>query len=272
MSITDEPGRRHGARAEKPIGTVTFLFTDIEGSTRLAQRPARRSMDGAPRPAPRADPGGDRRPPAATRRRPRATASSRSSGEPADAVRATVDAQRSLAAESWPDDVAVRVRMGLHTGEGNWMPTASTSGRTSIAPPGSPARATAARSCCRRRRRALVADELPDGVTLRGLGEHRLKDLRPERICQLDIAGLHVRLPADPLARPPAEQPAHPADQLRRSRGGAGRGRQPAHDDTAPDPHGTRRNGQDATVAPARRGRRGPLSGWRLVRRSRTGP
>ncbi len=41
----------------------------------------------------------------------------------------------------------------------------------------------------------LVADELPAGVALRGLGEHRLKDLRPERICQVDIAGLRTEFP-----------------------------------------------------------------------------
>jgi hypothetical protein len=45
--------------------------------------------------------------------------------------------------------------------------------------------------------RALVASELPDGVALRDLGEHRLKDLpAPERICQLEIDGLQRDFPA----------------------------------------------------------------------------
>ena len=53
-----------------------------------------------------------------TRSRPRATPSSSSSEAPQPAVAAAVAAQRGLAAEPWPPDVVVRVRMGLHTGEG----------------------------------------------------------------------------------------------------------------------------------------------------------
>ena len=52
--------------------------------------------------------------------------------------------------------------------------------------------------------RALVAAELPAGVSIRDLGEHRLKDLRPERMSQLDIEGLPTESRADPVARHPA--------------------------------------------------------------------
>ena len=109
----------------------------------------------------------------------------------ADAVAAAVDAQRALAAEPWPDGGAVRVRMGLHTGEiestGDDVigyainRTARIAGRRPRRPGAAVSDAT----------RALVAGTLPDGVSLRDLGEHRLKDLRaPERLAQLVIEGL----------------------------------------------------------------------------------
>src|SRR5262245_7106719 len=101
--------------AERPTGTVTFLFTDIEGSTRLLEalrdryddvlsaharliREAIHEFDGH-----EIDTQGDAFFVAFARAR--------------DAVAAAVAIQRALADEPWPDGVAVRVRMGLHTGE-----------------------------------------------------------------------------------------------------------------------------------------------------------
>ncbi|MBX3314925.1 MAG: DUF4062 domain-containing protein [Actinobacteria bacterium] len=100
---------------EFPTGTVTFLFTDVEGSTRLweAHRAAMGAALGrhdAILHTAIADAGG----------RVFATggdgvcAAFASAG---DAVAAAIAAQRELAAEPWPDDVTLRVRMGLHTGE-----------------------------------------------------------------------------------------------------------------------------------------------------------
>ena len=98
-----------------PGGTVTFLFTDIEGSTRLLQelgddygqvvadhrRLLREIFQAAG--GNEVDTQGD----AFFYSFPRAR----------DAVRAAVDGQRALAAHEWPRGVDVRVRMGLHTGE-----------------------------------------------------------------------------------------------------------------------------------------------------------
>jgi len=100
-----------------PTGTVAFLFTDIEGSTNLSQSLAR-----------------DRWEALLARHREiiRAAIAAHDGVEDktegdgflvvfertADAVAATVDAQRALAAEPWPDDGQVRVRMGIHTGDG----------------------------------------------------------------------------------------------------------------------------------------------------------
>lgn len=99
----------------RPSGTVTFLFTDIEGSTRLwderpgAMRVALAQHDAVVRNAiERANgfvfsTGGD------------GFAAAFHRAE--DALRAAIDAQRQLGATPWPDDAELRVRMGVHTGE-----------------------------------------------------------------------------------------------------------------------------------------------------------
>ncbi len=104
-----------GDRAGLPTGTVTFLFTDIEGSTPLwdshpsAMRESLTRHDDIVRKAiDTADghifsTGGD--------------GFGAVFARAANAVAAAVGAQRGLRAEPWPDDVGLRVRMGLHTGE-----------------------------------------------------------------------------------------------------------------------------------------------------------
>jgi len=102
--------------AELPTGTVTFLFTDIEGSTRLLQelgdRYAAVRDEHAAIVRQAIDEGGG------------AEVSTEGDsffaafGGPVGAVRAAVAAQRGLAGHDWPTGFPVRVRMGLHTGEG----------------------------------------------------------------------------------------------------------------------------------------------------------
>ncbi|HYM52704.1 MAG TPA: adenylate/guanylate cyclase domain-containing protein, partial [Candidatus Dormibacteraeota bacterium] len=181
---------------ELPTGTVTFLFTDIEGSTRLAQD---------------LGPGW---PPLLERHREIARAAwvahhgteIGTEGDsffvvferPVQAVAAAVAAQRGLAAEPWPDEAAVRVRMGVHTGEG-LISGGSYVGldvhraaRIAGAGHGGQVLISAATS-------ALVEGALPESVALRELGEHRLKDLsRPERLSVLVVEGLPADFP--PLA------------------------------------------------------------------------
>jgi len=178
---------------ELPTGTVTFLFTDIEGSTRLAQAL------------------GAGWPPLLERHREIARAAWAAHGgteivtegdsffvvfqRPADAVAAAVAAQRGLAAESWPQDAAVRVRMGMHTGEG-LISGGSYVGldvhrAARIAGAGHGGQVLISGSTS-----ALVEGALPDGVSLREMGEHRLKDLsRPERLWGLAIEGLASDFP-----------------------------------------------------------------------------
>ncbi len=176
-----------------PSGTITFLFTDIEGSTRLLKQLGDRYADvlAAHNHSLReafANHGGevvDTQGDAFFVAFPRAR----------DAIEAAVAAQRMLAAQRWPDAIELRVRMGIHTGE----PTVGAdryvglgvhrAARISSIGHGGQVLLSDAT-------RALVEDELPPGVGLRDLGEHRLKDLdRPERVFQLVVEGLPHQFP-----------------------------------------------------------------------------
>lgn len=178
---------------ELPSGTITFLFTDIEGSTRLLKQLGDRYADvlaGHHRSLRDAfaqyggqvvDTQGD----AFFVAFPRAR----------DALEASVAAQRALASQRWPDGVELRVRMGIHTGE----PTVGADRYvglgvhraariSSIGHGGQVLVSTATRE--------LVGDQLPAGVGLRDLGEHRLKDFdRPEHVFQLVVEGLPHQFP-----------------------------------------------------------------------------
>ena len=113
------------------------------------------------------------------------------------AVAAAAAAQRSLAAEPWPADVgSVRVRMGLHTGEGtrggdNYIGVdVNRAARIAAAAHGGQVLLSKATA-------GLTEGSLPDGLEMRDLGEFRLKDLdRPERLIQLDRPGAPGHVPA----------------------------------------------------------------------------
>jgi class 3 adenylate cyclase/DNA-binding NarL/FixJ family response regulator len=192
--------RRELFTPEKPVandlpsGTVTFLFTDIEGSTRLLKRLGgdyytlllaehhdlfrALFVEHAGR---EVDTQGDAFFVVFQRAK--------------DAVATALAAQRAVAAHSWPQQVDVRVRMGMHTGE--------------------PARAAeryiglgvhrAARICSvahggqillSHATYAVLADEMLPDLRFRDLGEHTLKDLdRPERLYQLVVPDLPSDFP-----------------------------------------------------------------------------
>ncbi len=178
---------------ELPAGTVTLLFTDIEGSTRLLQqlgegyadilaqcrqilRNAFHQWQGH-----EVDTQGD----AFFVAFARAT----------DAVSAAVAAQRALSNHVWPEGVTVRVRMGLHTGE----PFLATEGYIGL----DVHRAARIMSAghggqvlLSRTTHELVEHTLPEDVSLLDLGEHHLKDLqRASHLFQLVIAGLPAGFP-----------------------------------------------------------------------------
>ncbi|MGB7117842.1 MAG: adenylate/guanylate cyclase domain-containing protein, partial [Anaerolineales bacterium] len=112
-----------------------------------------------------------------------------------EAVSAVVDIQRTLATHTWPQNVEVRVRMGLHTGE----PLTVEEGYVGmvvhraarIAHVGHGGQVLLSETTT-----PLLRDELPEGVSLLDLGRHRLKDLhQPEHIRQLVIEGLPSEFP-----------------------------------------------------------------------------
>lgn len=170
-----------------PTGVVTFLFTDVEGSTRLlarlgaGYRTVRNRHDAILRTA-ITDEGGQ-------------VVDTAGDGffavfpTPRGAVSAAVRAQRELATADWPDGVAVAVRMGVHSGEGVLDEShyvgldVHRAARIAAAAHGGQVLISDAT-------RALVGNALPSGTSLSDLGLHRLKDLPgPERLHQLVIDG-----------------------------------------------------------------------------------
>jgi YVTN family beta-propeller protein len=179
--------------AELPRGTVTFLFTDVEGSTRLLKQIGEGYGDVI-----------------AAHQSLLRSAFGRHGGHEIDtqgdsffvafqraldAVAAAVDAQRLLANHAWPLGVELRVRMGLHTAEPSVRPERYVGLGVHRA-----ARIMAAghggQILLSNTTRELIQDDLPGDVRLRELGEHRLKDLdRPERLFQLVVEGLPSQFP-----------------------------------------------------------------------------
>jgi predicted ATPase/class 3 adenylate cyclase len=177
-----------------PTGTVTLLFTDMEGSTRLLERLGDRYVEVL-----------------TEHRRLLRAAFARFDGhevgtegdalfvafaKASQAVAAAVAGQQALAAHHWPDGMAVRVRMGIHTGEpllvGQDYAGLDVHQAARIC-----AAAHGGQVLLSQTTRELLGDDLPSGVGLRDLGQHRLKDLsRPQRLFQLVIAGLSADFPA----------------------------------------------------------------------------
>jgi len=177
-----------------PTGTLTFLFTDIEGSTRLlealgdALAPVLERHHALLREAIAVGEG--------TEVSTEGDAFFAVFPSAPKAVAAAASAQRALAAEPWPNGAAVKVRMGLHTGEGtlggdNYVGLdVHRAARVAAAGHGGQVILSGATQ-------ALTAGGLPPGVSLVDLGQHRLKDLsRPEHLWQLAIDGLPANFPA----------------------------------------------------------------------------
>ncbi|HSJ84740.1 MAG TPA: adenylate/guanylate cyclase domain-containing protein [Acidimicrobiia bacterium] len=176
-----------------PTGTVTFLFTDIEGSTRLVQGLGEgwvSVLDSHNELVDNAITGNG-------------GIVVKTEGDSffavfpsaSDALEAAVAAQRALIEHPWPENGVVRSRMGLHTGLGTLggadyvgldvhraarIADAAHGGQIVLSEPTT----------------VLVERHLPSGVSLRDLGKHRLKDLsEPEAIFQVVTDGLQTEFP-----------------------------------------------------------------------------
>jgi class 3 adenylate cyclase len=196
-----------------PSGTVTFVFTDIEGSTALLKELDDRYADVL----------------SAHRRIVRETFTRLDGVEidtqgdafffafarARDAVEAAVEAQRAHASADWPDNATVRVRMGLHTGE----PVLGSEGYLGLDVVRAARICTAAKGgdvLLSETTRLLVGSTLPDGVSVSPLGQRHLKDLdQPEEVYELAIDGVETTAEVEPV--PPAEPQAEFRDRLRAS-------------------------------------------------------
>jgi predicted ATPase/class 3 adenylate cyclase len=200
-----------------PSGTVTFLFTDVEGSTRLLERNpeayrAAISRHHAILSRAVADNGG---------------AIFETVGDavyavfasPRDGVAAALRAQHDLHGAAWGESGPLRVRMGLHTGEVELQGdhyfgvTLNRCGRIVTAGHGGQVLLSATTA-------DLVRETLPAAAGLRDLGDHRLRDLqRPERLFQLVVPGLDAEFPAlRTLERFQNNLPVQPAPFIGRER------------------------------------------------------
>jgi class 3 adenylate cyclase len=170
-----------------PAGTVTFAFTDIEGSTRLLQELGDTAYAGV----------------AADHRRIVRAAFGEHGGtemdtqgdaffysfpRARDAATAAVDAQRALRSHVWPEGTELRVRMGLHTGE----PHVGDEGYLGIDVVRAARIAAAGHGgqiLVSETTRALLGNQLPEGVAVHDLGQQNLKDIQHEHIFELSVDG-----------------------------------------------------------------------------------
>jgi class 3 adenylate cyclase len=209
MRVTLRSGHTMPGMATLPAGTVTFVFTDIEGSTELLKQLGERYGEVL----------------SEHRRLVRETLAAANGTEidsqgdafffafprARDAVAGAVQVQRQHEKHEWPDGVQVRVRIGLHTGE----PSVGEEGYLGLDV------VRAARICTAgagghvllsETTRALVGSSLPDGVSVFPLGERHLKGLdEPERVYELEIDGVTAP-PPEQKAEPPAAAEAQERD------------------------------------------------------------
>jgi class 3 adenylate cyclase len=188
---------KDGDTADLPRGDVTFLRTDIEGSTDLVRRldgrygPLLDQVRSIIRRAVREAHGYE-----VDCRADEFFAAFRTAPE---ALAAAIEMERRIAEASWPDGAEVRIRIGLHSGR----PTLRRTGYIGLDVP------TVARICAAGHGGQILASSaayqaltaaLPDGVKLRSLGSHRLRGLpEPAKLYQVEAEGLRTKFP--PLRR-----------------------------------------------------------------------
>jgi len=180
--------------SDLPTGIVTFLFTDIEGSTGLLQALGAETY-GHLQDAHSAimreaiDRG------SGVEIRTEGDAFFAVFGSAAGALLAATEAQRGLAAHVWPDGSEIRVRIGIHRGHPNLTETGyiglSVHAVSRVCQAAHGGQIVVSRSA-----KDGLTDGPPNGVTLRSLGQHRLRGFpRPDTLYQVVADGLAVRFP-----------------------------------------------------------------------------
>jgi predicted ATPase/class 3 adenylate cyclase len=178
-----------------PDGVVTFVFTDVEGSTHLWEEAPESMMEALNL--------HDQLISGAVESHGGISVKPRGEGDsrflvfrsPVAATRAVAEFQLGLETSDWPTPRPIRVRASLHTGDAElhlgdyYGPSVNRAARLrGIAHGGQTVMSNATYE--------LVHDKLPDGVTLVDMGPHRLKDLiKPEHVYQVDVKGLPSSFP-----------------------------------------------------------------------------
>src|SRR5438132_2606904 len=179
--------------SDLPTGTITFLFTDIEGSTRLWEQHSEVMRDALARHDVLLTEGISRHGGLVVKSRGEGDSLFAVFPRAAEALAAACTLQQALCVEPWPPEAPLRVRVALHTDtadlrEGDYYgPGVNRCARLRAAAHGG--QVLLSQTACDQ-----VRDTLPAGASLRDLGARRLKDLQqPEHIFQL----LHPSLPGD---------------------------------------------------------------------------
>jgi predicted ATPase/class 3 adenylate cyclase/DNA-binding CsgD family transcriptional regulator len=185
-SLEGLTGVGEGEQATLPAGVVTFLLSDVEGSTRLWQLDEDLMASAIARHYELLD--------AAVTRHGGVRPLEQGEGDsvvaafdnPAAALASALEAQRAFATEAWPEGCRLRIRIAVHTGDAQLREDRFYVGRTVIRCARLRAVAHGGQTVLSGATRDLLSDQLPDGATARDLGFHRLKDLsQPERVWQL---------------------------------------------------------------------------------------
>lgn len=187
------PEAMGSGRGSLPTGSVTFLFADVEGSTRLWDEHPSAMAEGLKREEQILHSGIESHRGFLIKARGEGDSAFAVFSRATDAIGAAVAIQRDLLAEPWPDAIPIRVRIAVHTGDaelrqGDYFgPAVNRCARLRAIAHGGQILLSGAT-------KDLAADSLPAGASLRALGSHRLRDLaRPENVYQLD----HPELPSD---------------------------------------------------------------------------
>ena len=173
------------AKFELPTGTVTFLLTDVAGSTRMWETDT--AMRGAivrhyDILAEAVDTHGGIRP----QEQGEGDSIVAAFARPSDALAAASDAHRALTTEPWPTSQPIRVRMAIHTGEAHLRDNNNYAGQAIIRTARLRAIGHGGQILVSNATRDLAVDQRGNEFELRSLGDHRLRDLgRPEHVWEL---------------------------------------------------------------------------------------
>lgn len=178
-----------------PEGTVTFLFTDVEGSTRLWEDAPEVMMDALRLHDEAIDVAVEAHGGVSVKSRGEGDSRFVVFGSAKEAVHAVAEMQRRLKSVEWPTPSPIRVRASLHSGPAQ-LELGDYYGSTVNRAARLRAIAHGGQTLISGATHDLVQDHLADDLAVMDMGWHRLKDLtRPEHVFQLEVDGLEGEFP-----------------------------------------------------------------------------